>query len=105
MSFEYCSDLFKESSIHQMMEHYVQILRGIIQNPEQKIVEINVVSEVEKEKILGGFNDTTVRNPKDMTVITRFEEQVRRVPDKIAVRAAGREITYRELNEKANQLA
>ncbi|HDR7244927.1 TPA: AMP-binding protein, partial [Bacillus mobilis] len=53
----------------------------------------------------GEFNDTTIVYPEDMNVVKQFEEQAMRLPDKIAVRTESGEITYRELNEKANQLA
>ncbi|MCY8935163.1 amino acid adenylation domain-containing protein [Bacillus atrophaeus] len=105
LSFEYCSDLFSENSIDQMMVHYVQILKEITQNPTRKIIDINVVSPTEKEKILDEFNTISLSTPLDKNIVTRFEDQVAQIPDKVAVCADGKEITYQELNVKANELA
>ncbi|MEC1587841.1 amino acid adenylation domain-containing protein, partial [Bacillus spizizenii] len=105
LSFEYRTDLFNKNSIDQMMAHYVQILKEITQNPTRKIIDINVVSPTEKEKILDEFNDVSLSTPLDKNIVTRFEDQVSQTPDKVAVCADGKEITYQELNAKANELA
>ncbi|MED4388483.1 condensation domain-containing protein, partial [Bacillus mobilis] len=101
----YNPKLYSEQDIRLILEQYHFILQEIIRNPEQQIKEIDLISDLEKEKILGEFNDTTIVYPEDMNVVKQFEEQAMRLPDKIAVRTESGEITYRELNEKANQLA
>mgnify|MGYP003304391758 CR=1 FL=1 len=64
-----------------------------------------MLSEDEKNKILYDFNNTKTDYPKDKTIIDLFEEQVEKTPDNIAVVFEDQKLTYRELNEKANQLA
>ena len=60
---------------------------------------------LEKNKILYEFNDTKMDYPKNKTVAQLFEEQVEKTPEKTAVVFEDEKLTYRELNEKANQLA
>lgn len=55
--------------------------------------------------LLHDFNDTAIDYPRDKCVHTLFEEQVKRTPDKTAVIACDRTLTYRELNEEANRIA
>ncbi|MEF7638808.1 AMP-binding protein, partial [Bacillus thuringiensis] len=59
----------------------------------------------EKALIIGEFNDTYHAYPRDKTVAELFEEQVEKTPNQIAVTFEDKEITYRELNQKANVLA
>ncbi len=64
-----------------------------------------MLSQKEKEQILIDFNQTQSDYPKDKTLIELFEEQVRNNPENIALIYADQQLTYRELNEKSNQLA
>ena len=102
---EYCTKLFKKETIERLVKHYINILKEISEKPYQKISEIEMLTGEEKEKILYKFNDTKVKYPKDKTIYELFEEQVEKTPDNIAVVYEERQLTYRELNERANQLA
>ncbi|MGE5630186.1 MAG: non-ribosomal peptide synthetase, partial [Caulobacteraceae bacterium] len=102
---EYCTKLFKRETIERMIGHFKNIFKEIAENPEIKLCEINMLSEEEKRKILAGFNNTRIQYPKDKTICELFEEQVERTPDNIAVVCENQQLTYRELNEKANGLA
>ncbi|MGB7605272.1 MAG: amino acid adenylation domain-containing protein, partial [Lutisporaceae bacterium] len=73
--------------------------------PEIELCEADMLSEEEKKKILIDFNDTKAEYLKDKTIHKLFEEQVERIPDNIAVAYEDRKLTYRELNERANQVA
>ncbi|WP_142288577.1 non-ribosomal peptide synthetase, partial [Bacillus thuringiensis] len=101
----YNAYIYNASMVEQLVQSFITICEKLLASPEQQIKEIDLISDLEKEKILGEFNDTTIVYPEDMNVVKQFEEQAMRVPDKIAVRTESGEITYRELNEKANQLA
>ena len=70
-----------------------------------KIKDLELISEEEKETILAEFNDTTAEFPKDKTVVEIFEERAAKTPDKTALIYEGEKITYKELNERANQVA
>ena len=105
VDFEYCVDLFKAETIRRLQKHFGKILEEIVSNPAQKISEISVLDEAEKQVILEEFNNTSREYPKEKTVVELFEEQAAKSPDQIAVECEGRQLTYRELNNRANQLA
>ncbi|HPZ08816.1 MAG TPA: amino acid adenylation domain-containing protein [Candidatus Eremiobacteraeota bacterium] len=102
---EYRTSLFEKSTIKRMADHFITVLNSIIDNPDQKIKDINILSRYERRQILYNFNDTEVYYPDDRPVHCFFEEQVAKYPDKTAVVYKDKSLTYRELNEKANQLA
>ncbi|WP_443659035.1 non-ribosomal peptide synthase/polyketide synthase [Clostridium algidicarnis] len=104
-SMEYCIKLFKKETIERLISHYVRILKVIANNIEIKLYEIDMLSEKEKNQILYDFNDTKVDYPKNKTIQEVFETQVDNMPDNIAVVFENKKLTYRELNEKANNLA
>ena len=105
LRFEYCTKLFNEDFIQRLSSHYINILNTILDNTEIKIADIDILSVEEKNQILYKFNNTKIDYPKDKTIIDLFEEQVEKTPDNIAVVFENQQLTYRELNEKANQLA
>ncbi|AZK48672.1 non-ribosomal peptide synthetase [Paenibacillus lentus] len=69
------------------------------------LTDLNFMSSAEREKILQIFNDTDADYPKDLTIHKAFEQQVQQRRNEIAVVSEGEEITYGQLNERANQLA
>ena len=102
---EYCSDLFGDSYISRFQEHFLNILGDVANDPNKCISDIEIMGEEEKRRIIYEFNDTDADYPKDKTVHRLFGEQVERTPDSVAVVFEDKELTYRELNAKANQLA
>ncbi|MDP4147685.1 MAG: AMP-binding protein, partial [Bacillota bacterium] len=102
---EYCTKLFKRESVERIRDHFINILKEIAENPEKKISEIEMLTEEEKQKILVGFNDTKAEYPKDKTIYELFEEQVEKTPENIALVYEEKELSYKKLNERANQLA
>ncbi len=103
--FEYCTDLFKEETAEQIVKHFEEILKAVTSNAEQKIGDIEMVTETEKQLILNDFNATETEYPRDKTVVELFEEQVKKTPDNIAVVFEDKKLTYAELNARANRLA
>uniref|UniRef100_UPI00192B203F non-ribosomal peptide synthetase n=1 Tax=Flavobacterium sp. UGB4466 TaxID=2730889 RepID=UPI00192B203F len=101
----YNVDIYEREMIERLMIHFKRILNSLLSHPEQKISHIDYLSEKEKCELLVTFNDTAVAYPKDKTIVDLFEEQVERTPDNIAVVFGEKQQTYRELNEKSNQLA
>ena len=102
---EYCTALFTEESAKAILDHFVVILEKLASAPESRIAQIEMLSESERTQILSDFNDTEISYPKEKTFVELFEEQVRKTPENIAVVFEDQKVTYRELNEKANQLA
>ncbi|MCK4766507.1 MAG: amino acid adenylation domain-containing protein [Candidatus Aminicenantes bacterium] len=110
---QYSTKIFKVETIERFIGYFTGILSSIAGNPRRKIAGIEILSEEEKRLILFEFNDTEVDFPHDKTIHRLFEEQVEKTPEskaltgESAILPAGRRLTltYRELNEKANQLA
>ena len=105
LSFEYATKLFDEEFIKAMSNHYLNIINTVLENIDIKISEIDMMEEEEKNRILYEFNNTKNNYPKDKTIIKLFEEQVKKTPEKIAIVFENQELTYKQLNEKANGLA
>ncbi|MBD2562852.1 MULTISPECIES: non-ribosomal peptide synthetase [Nostoc] len=102
---EYNTDLFDASTIERMTGHFVTLLEGIIANPEQQISQLPLLTEVEQHQLLVEWNDTGVDYPQDLCIYQLFEEQVQRTPDAVAVIFENQQLTYYQLNCRANQLA
>ena len=102
---EYNTDLFHSDRIERMLGHLEVLLEGIVRDPDQHVSELPLLSAGERQQILIGWNDTRVAYPRDMALHQLLEAQVERTPAAIAVEFEGKQLTYRELNERANQLA
>ncbi|MBE9224525.1 amino acid adenylation domain-containing protein [Phormidium sp. LEGE 05292] len=103
--FYYNTDLFDEATINRMAEHFGNLLLGIVHNPEQHISELPLLSEAERYQLLVEWNNTQIEYPKNLCFHQLFEAQVLQTPDAVAVVFYDRTLTYRELNQRANQLA
>lgn len=100
----YCSDLFLESSINLMFEHYKELILSILEDPSQKINDLRIISNDERYKIqLSGTY--SIDYPKNKTIVELFEEQVAKSPNEIALIYEDQKLTYCELNERSNQMA
>ena len=104
-SVEYSSDLFEPTTIQRMIESFTVLLESIVENPNLSCEHYPIVPKTESEKLLVEWNDTLAPFPKDKTVCDLFEEQVELTPDKVALVFDEQNLTYRQLNSKANQLA
>jgi len=102
---EYNSDLFDGTTITRMLGHFQTLLAGIVANPEQSMSELPLLTEAERHQLLVEWNETQVDYPKTKCIHQLFEEQVEKTPDAVALVCADEQLTYRELNAKANQLA
>ena len=101
----YNADLFDDTTIERMLGHLQTLLRGIVEDPDQRLSELPLLSEAERHQLLFEWNDTATEYPRDRCVHELFEEQVERTPDAVAVVFEDQQLTYRELNRRANQLA
>ncbi|MEJ1929745.1 amino acid adenylation domain-containing protein [Nostoc sp. NIES-2111] len=102
---QYNADLFDAATIERMSGHFVTLLEGIIANPKEQISQLPLLSEVEQQQLLVEWNDTQVDYPQDKCIHQLFEEQVERTPDAVAVVFDNQQLTYNQLNCRANQLA
>ncbi|KYC42726.1 non-ribosomal peptide synthetase [Scytonema hofmannii PCC 7110] len=102
---EYNTDLFDHSTIARMLGHFVTLLESIVANPQERIFQLPMLTAVEQQQLLIDWNDTFVDYPSDKCIHQLFEEQVARTPDAVAVVFGNEQLTYHELNSRANQLA
>ncbi|MFW2949267.1 condensation domain-containing protein, partial [Bacillus velezensis] len=70
----YCSDLFTETSAQVILEHFKVLLDRVIANPEMKLSELHMVSEVEQQRILTVFNNTHTEYAQHHMAVERFEK-------------------------------
>ncbi|MDB9402876.1 amino acid adenylation domain-containing protein, partial [Microcystis sp. CS-574] len=102
---EYNTDLFESSTIEQLSGHFLNLLGGIAANPQARISQLPLLTESETNQLLIEWNNTQVDYPEYKCIHQLFEEQVERTPNAVAVTYENESLTYRELNNRANQLA
>ncbi|MGI0485823.1 amino acid adenylation domain-containing protein [Pantanalinema rosaneae CENA516] len=101
---EYNTDLFDESTIDRLIGHFQTLLTSIVAHPDQRLAELPLLTPTEQLQ-LHNWNQTTTDYPAAACIHHLFELQVQKTPDAIAVIQGEQQITYRELNQRANQLA
>jgi amino acid adenylation domain-containing protein len=105
LEFEYCTALFKEATIVRLARHFVNVLRQMAANAAAPLGEIDLLTPEERRQILVDFNHTEAECAPGQTIQELFEAQVAQTPEHIALVSEEQQLTYRELNRKANQLA
>ena len=100
----YNRDIFDRETITRMAGHFQTLLNGIAAEPDTRISRIPMLTSAERNQLLVEWNDTR-REYQHECVHRLFEAQVERTPDAVAVSFEGEQLTYRELNERANRLA
>ena len=102
---QYASDLFDRSTIERWSGHFLRLLEGIVAEPETRISRLPLLSEAERRQILVEWNATGAPYPQDKCVHELFEAQAAKTPDAVAVVFGEEEVSYGELNTRANRLA
>lgn len=103
--FDMNTSVFDDACRENAPQHFLKILDAFLENRNQVITSVNILTKAEKEKILYHFNDTEKEyDLDDQTLLTRFESQVKKTPDAHAILFEDEIWTYRQFNEKANQL-
>jgi amino acid adenylation domain-containing protein len=102
---EYSTDLFDDQTITRMIGHFRHLLEGVASNPDQLLSRLPLLAEAERRRLLFEWNETRADYPQNSCLHELFEAQVERSPDAVAVTFAGEQLTYAELNGRANQLA
>ena len=102
---EYRSDLFASQTMQRFVANYQTLLESVIANPDQAVGALNLVAAAERQQLLVDWNATQRPYPQQSCVHQIFEQQAERTPEAIAVVYQGQALTYRQLNERANQLA
>ncbi|MEW6732939.1 MAG: amino acid adenylation domain-containing protein, partial [Acidobacteriota bacterium] len=103
--FRYNRDLFETDTITRLSSHFQTLLSSLLADPSQRICNLPLLSESERKQLLIEWNNTLVYRSQDKSVHQLFEEQSERTPDAIALICENIQLSYRELNIRANQLA
>jgi amino acid adenylation domain-containing protein len=103
--FHYSTDLFDESTIARMADHWMTLLEGAASNPDLRVSELPLLRGSEKHQLLVEWNDTGSRYPRDKCIHQLFDAQCKRTPDTVAVREGEKSFTFRRLQERSNRLA
>ncbi len=96
---------FTDASITRMLGHLQTLLQGLTAWPQRLVGDLPLLTEAEHQQLLFEWNETRTDYPSNRCIHQLFEEQVERTPDSVAVVLAGEQLTYAELNRRANQLA
>src|SRR5262245_51455770 len=102
---EYSANLFNHSTIERMIGHFRTLLESLVAEPDRPMSTVPLLTEAERHQLLVEWNDTAADYPKDKCIHELFEAQVERTPEAIAVQFERKQLTYGELNRRANQLA
>jgi len=101
----YDSSRFEAATIEGLLGHWQTLLTGIVTDPYQRLADLPLLTEPERRRMLETWNSTQVPYPTEQSVHRLFEAQVERRPEAIAVVFENHQLTYHQLNERANQLA
>jgi amino acid adenylation domain-containing protein len=102
---EYSTDLFKETTIARLSEHFQVLLAGIVADPDRRVSHLPLLTDSERRTLLCEWNRTEWESPSEATVHGLFEQQVAVRPEAVAAVFGTEQVSYRELNERANQVA
>ena len=105
LGIEFNTDLFCEDRIRRMGGHVVELIDSILTDPSQSVGRLNVLPASERRELIDGFNRTASPYPKDSNIVELLEAAAGALPDAVAVVCGARELSYRELHARANQLA
>lgn len=104
LNLEYNTDLYESATIEAMSHHLVMLMQAVVDSPEDRIGDLDMLSTKEKEELLNSFNDTAAAYPDGCTIIELFEQQVEKTPHRTALIHKTKSYTYQEVNEQANKI-
>ncbi|MEH2435495.1 MAG: amino acid adenylation domain-containing protein [Nostoc sp.] len=105
MVFDYNAEMFDASTIERMLGHFKTLLEGIVANLDQPISELPLLTAGEQHQVLIDWHGKQANYPQNTCIHQWFEAQAKRTPNNIAVSFESQQLTYQELNQRANQLA
>ena len=101
----FAEQLFDEATARRLAGHLVAVMEEVAADPDVRVGSVAMLTPAERAQILDEFNDTAMPFADQATVHQLVQEQASRTPDAVAVACGDQQLTYRELNERANQLA
>jgi non-ribosomal peptide synthetase component F len=104
-AWEYNTDLFERPTLERLGAHFETLLRGVVAQPEQRLGELPLLTEAERQQVVVEWNATEAAYPQGRCLHELFEGQAQRTPEAVAVVYEDEQLTYGALNARANQLA
>ncbi|WP_058188401.1 non-ribosomal peptide synthetase [Terracidiphilus gabretensis] len=104
-SFEFNTDIFEETSIRQMLRHYIRILEMVCDNAQQQIGNLHLLDDAERCQLIHDWNRTAMPAPAYSNVPSWFRAQARTSPEAIAVEMGDRSLTYQDLDIESDRVA
>ncbi|GHF94796.1 MULTISPECIES: non-ribosomal peptide synthetase [Amycolatopsis] len=105
LSLGYDPELFDESTVDRMAGHLETLLAGIARTPRAPLGDLELLTGAERDQLVSGWNDTAAEYPPAECVHELFAARARRTPDAVAVRRGDEELSFGELDRRANRLA
>jgi amino acid adenylation domain-containing protein len=102
---EYNSARLDEETVWRMAQHFRTLLENALTHPQERIANLELLTQAEQQRLLVEWNDTGQEYPRDVCLHQLFENQVARTPEAVALVSGSERVSYRELNQRANQLA
>ncbi|MCY8701099.1 non-ribosomal peptide synthase/polyketide synthase [Bacillus spizizenii] len=103
--FGYNQNVYEQSEVERISGHFEQLMHQVLEHPNIKVEELELLTQQEKEQLLSRFQAREMQYSREQTIHERFSKQAFRTPDRTAVVFEGESLTYGELNKRANQLA
>lgn len=103
--FTYATDLFNDTTIARLIEHFKTLAQSVVENTTANLSELSLITEQERYQLLVEWNQTKTELPEVEFIHQLFEKQALKTPNAVAVVHHERQLTYAELNYKANQVA
>ena len=101
----YNANVYPVDQIQRTADHFLTVIQSILRNPEQRLGRIPIMPHSERQRVEYEFNGTTIDYPRDKTILDLFRQHVEATPNAVALAVGDVEVTYRELNTRANRLA
>ncbi len=105
LSIDHDTSQFTTKNVSRMLGHLTTLLTTIGTKPEQSLTSVSILSEAEVQHLLVEWNATVTAYPREHTIPQLFVEQVEQTPNALAIISGDEQLSYRELNERANKLA
>ncbi|HEX6075175.1 MAG TPA: amino acid adenylation domain-containing protein [Micromonosporaceae bacterium] len=105
LTLEYSTELFDRDRIERLAEHFTTALARIVADPGTRIRELDVLTDDERRRVLAEWNPPPVERAGPLLLHRIFTERAARAPDQTAMRFNGTDLSYRELDQRSNQLA
>lgn len=102
---EYSTDLFESDTIVRLAGHLQTLLAQAVNRPQQRLSEQSLLTEDERHQLLTEWNNTATAYPRGASIAALFEQQVAERAEAVALINGAQQVSYRELNERANRLA